>query len=624
MISLARQTMIKLMSDQELAIATMTGPVRNRLVALLNIHRAVRLVWTAAPKWTLFNLLLVLVQGVLPLASLVLLKQVVDALGVAITAGAGAEFSPVALWIALLGLVAVATSLVGSCSNLVNEAHGLAVTDHVADILHEKSVAVDLGYYEDPSFHDTLHLAQQEAPYRPARIVNGLTQLLQSLLLLIGIVSLLFAFHWAVGLALLAAALPAGVMRLITARQRFGYEQSQVEAERRAWYYHVVMTSLEFAREIRLFGLGRLFVGRYHELRDGLRRGRLALSARRTRYELVTQVLATLALYATLAVMAWFSVRGSMTLGVVVMYFQGYQRAQAALQNLLQGLGHLYEDNLFLRHFYAFVDLPDGVEMGGLETLPEAAETGLVCDKVRFAYPGMNRPVLDDIDLQIRPGEVVALVGANGAGKTTLAKLLCRLYDPQQGSISWERQDLRATSAATWRRQVSVVNQDVVCFDLSIAENIALGDVDRAADPDDLMLAAGQAGASDLIRRSPEGLETRLGLQFESGRELSIGERQRLSLARACFRQAGLLIMDEPSSALDPIGEAELIRSFRGLLDGRSALIISHRMSTVQMADRIYVIDAGRIVEQGTHAELLGRQGHYARLYRAQSELYRP
>lgn len=597
--------------------------MRIRLATALRLRRALRLVWTAAPGWTLVNLVMVCVQGLLPLLSLLLLKLVVDALSAAVAEPAGG-FVAVALWVGLSGLVALAAVLANAWGGHAAEAQGLAVTDHVADVIHAQSIAVDLGYYETPAFHDTLHQAQLEAPYRPARIVNGLKQTLQSGLLLIGIAALLFASHWAVGLALLVAALPAGLLRVVYARQRFRYELEHAATDRQSQYYHWLVTGAEHARDLRLLGVGRMFAERYSELRRQLRQGRLALGRRRTRGEMITQGVATLVLYGTLAAMAYHAVLGSLTLGVIVMYFQGYQRALAALQNLLQGLAWLYEDNLFLKHFYDFLDLPSTVEQAGGESqVPEPATQGLVCRSLDFTYPSRDKPALCGVDFEIRPGEVVALVGVNGAGKTTLAKLLCRLYDPQAGSVSWEGQDLRTLQPAAWRRQISVVSQDFARFDLTLAENIWLGDIEQPADADALLDAARIAGTDRVIAQFAGGLETRLGTHFHAGQELSIGEWQRLALARAWFRKARLLILDEPSSALDPLAEAEMIRTFREMIGRRSALIISHRLSSVQLADRIYVMAGGCMVEQGSHAELLNRNGAYARLFNAQAGHYR-
>lgn len=597
--------------------------LKKRLSTALRLRRAWRLVWTAAPGWTLLNLGLIVFQGLLPLASLLLLKQIVDVLGEVIAAGSGASFTPVAFWIGLAGLVALLSALANLLGGLAAEAQALAVTDHVSDVIHSQSIAVDLGYYEDASFHDTLHHAQQDAPFRPARIVNGLKQTLQSGLVLIGLITLLFTFHWAVGFALLLAAVPSAMVRLVYARKLFSFEQSRAEAERQAWYYHWLMTSSEYAREIRLFGIGEIFAGRFRELKNRLRDGRLKISRQRTRGEMVAQGLATLVLYATLAGMGYYTVQGVLTLGLMVMYFQGYQRALTSLQSVLQGLAWLYEDNLFLKHFYDFLDLPSVVEQSsGTSIIPDAADAGLVCKDLHFTFPSRSEPVLRGVNLEIGAGEVVALVGANGAGKTTLAKLICRLYDPQQGVVSWAGKPITEYSSHAWRRQISVVSQNFPHFDLSIGENIWLGDVEKAPLTEKLSQAAKMAGADTLIEAFPHGLDTMLGTEFADGQELSIGEWQRVALARAWFRDARLLILDEPSSALDPLAEAELISSFRKALDKRSALIISHRLSTARLADRIYVLDHGRIVENGSHSELIASGGLYKKLFTAQAQRY--
>lgn len=599
-------------------------PIKLRIKGAFNLHRAWQLVWSAAPRWATASLLLIVLQTLLPLLALLLLKQVVDTLGTVLVAPGEGSFASVAFWIGLAGAVALVTSLVNTVSAYVAEAQTLAVTDHVTDVIHAKSIAVDLGYYENPSFHDTLHLVQQDAQSRPANIVNGFKQTIQNACILCGIVGLLFTFHWAVGLALLLAALPAGIIRLVYARQLFGFEQSRAQLERQAWYYHWMMTSLDFAREIRLLCIGPLFTKRYTDLRRQLREGRLEISARRVRRDILAQGGATLALYGTMAAMAFYAIQGSMTLGVIVMYFQGYQRALTALQNVLQGLAWLYEDNMFLKHFYVFLDLPVSVEQNdGQSFVPESASLGLTCHDVYFTYPSRSDPSLKGVDFEIRPGEVVALVGENGAGKTTLAKLICRLYDPDRGRLSWEGEDLRSFVPSAWRRQLSVVSQNFAQFDLTLAENIWLGDIDRAADPEEVVAAARTAGAEHVIKQFSDGLGTQLGTQYLSGQELSVGEWQRLALARAWFRNAPLLIFDEPSSSLDPLAEAEMICSFRAVIGQRSALIISHRLSSVQLADRIYVMDDGHIVESGTHNELMQRDGAFARFFRAQAAYYR-
>jgi ATP-binding cassette subfamily B protein len=594
-----------------------------RLTTALRLRRALQLVFTAAPRWTLCSLALVAVQGLLPLAALLLLKQIVDLLTLAVATPEPGQFAAVALWIALAGVVALLTALVGSLDAYAAEAQSLAVADHVADILHARSVAVDLSYYETPAFHDTFHQAQQQAPYRPASIVTALKQTAQHTLTLLGIAGLLFTFHWGVGLALFAAAAPAALARLGASRRRLRFQQEHAEGERLGWYYHWLLTSAEYARDMRLLGIGGVFAERYRELRAGLRAGHLAVTRARVRGDLLAQGAATLVLFGTLSFMAYGAVQGVLTVGLIVMYFQAYQRALASLQGVLQGLASLYEDNLFLRQFHEFLDLPAPVEQGGGRLdVPNTPTSGLVCRGVTFAYPSRGEPVLCDIDLDVGPGEIVALVGVNGAGKSTLVKLLCRLYAPSAGTIAWGGVSLADLDPKAWRRQISVVSQDVPRFEVTVADNIRFGDVGKTARGEEFAPAVAKAGLTATLARLPAGLDTLLGTRFRDGHELSVGEWQRLALARAWFRDGQLLILDEPTSALDPLAEASLIDSLRSIIGKRSALIISHRLSTVQLADRIYVLERGRIVEQGRHAELLGGGGRYARLYRAQADRY--
>ena len=599
--------------------------LKKRLQTVFRLKRAIRLVWQCAPGWTLLNLVLIVVQGVLPLAALYLMKEIVDAVVAGIgSADTQAAFNTVLLWILLAGGVALLSALCGALSGLVGEAQGVAVSDHVSDLIHAKSIAVDLDYYDNPAFHDTLHRAQSEAPYRPARIVNGLVQTVQNGITVAGIVWLLFSFNWLTGVVLFFAALPAGIVRLVYARRLFGFEQAHAERERHAWYYHWLITGREFAKEIRLFNIGVVFSNRYRDLRSELRDGRLQITRNRSVSDGLVQGLASLTVFGTLIFMAYQTISGIITIGVLVMYFQGFQRAMTVLQNLLRGLAGLYEDNLFLTNFYQFLDFEPSIQTPDRPVdLPLFSQEGLVCRNVSFAYPRSVRQSLHDVDFQVRPGEVVALVGENGAGKSTLIKLLCRLYDPEHGTITLDGIDLKDLDPIAWRRQISVLFQDFIHYDLSVHDNIWLGNFEAGQSNTEIVDAARLAGVDAVIKRFPNGYDERLGTQFLDGRELSIGEWQKLALARTFFRRARLVILDEPSSALDPLSEAELIGQFRQIIQGRSAIIISHRLSTIRMVDRIFVMAHGRIIESGNHDELIDLGGMYERLYKVQAQCYR-
>jgi ATP-binding cassette subfamily B protein len=591
----------------------------------LHLERALLLVWQSAPGWTVINFGLILLQGLLPLASLYLLKLVVDA----VTAGIAAPdkiqaFAKIILLIVLAALAALLAALCRSCAEIVREAQTQVVTDHVADVIHAKSVAVELEYYEDPAYHDTLHRAQQESSFRPTSIMASLMQFGQSGISLLALGGLLVAFHWAVAVMLFVATVPGVWLRLKSANRMFVWQRQHTQTDRRAWYFHSMLIDSSHAKEIRLFGLGSLFMDWFRELRQKLREERLRIIVRRSLAELITQVSATLAIFGTLAFITYQTIKGLITLGDMVMYYGAFQRAQGSLQEMWSSLTSLYEDNLFLSNLNEFLDLqPRLVEPLTPAAFPHPMQQGILFQHVSFHYPKEDRVVLEDINLQIAPGQVVALVGENGSGKTTLIKLLCRLYDPVGGAITIDATDVRQFALADLRREFSVIFQDYGQYNLTARENIWLGDIHRSPQDQRTVAAARQSGADAFIQRLPRGYETILGHWFEDEGELSTGEWQRVALARAFFREAQVIILDEPTSWMDAQGEYEVFRSFRQLFAGRAAVLISHRFSTVRLADYIYVLAAGRIIEQGTHDELVRQGGKYAHLFGIQARSYR-
>jgi len=587
------------------------------------LGRAVSLVWKSSRGLTIANFLLTILQGLLPMIPLYLMKLLIDSIEEVISGGNVSSFSHIGLLIGIMGAVALLMAVVKSIAGVVEQTQVRVVTDYMQDILHQKSIGVDLAYYEDSRFYDTLHRAQSEAPFRPTSIVNGLIKTAQSSVSLLAMVGLLLSFHWIVAVVLVAAALPGVLVKLKFSKIIWKWQRKRTETERRAWYKHWLITSVGHAKELRLFGLGEHFRKKYRDLRTILRAEILSIARKRAAADLGTQAVATVLVYGSLAFIAWQAFGGLITIGGMVMYFQAFQKGLGYLKDLLGSLAGLYEGNLFLSNLFDFLDIqPSVIDPPEPKPFPSFIEEGIRFDHVSFEYTSGNIKALDDISLNIRQGEMLALVGENGSGKTTLVKLLCRLYDPSSGVVSIDGTSIKDFRTESLREHISVVFQDYARYHLTAGQNISLGDIQRTHDESAIHKAAVTAGADHLISNLQHGYNTVLGRWFKGGKELSIGEWQKIALARAFIREAPIVILDEPTSALDARAEQDVFIKFRDLVRGRTAVVISHRFSTVRMADRIAVMNKGTIIEQGTHQELMAIKGKYHEMYTIQASAY--
>jgi len=602
-----------------------TESTKDKIVNTFRLGRALSLVWQSAPIWTLASAFLIVLQGILPLASLYFMKLIVDSITAGVSSPTNKEVAlgNVLFFISLLAAMTILNSLSRSASSLVSEAQASQVSDHVLNLLHAKSIEVDLEYYENPKYYDTLYRAQNDAPFRPTNIVNGLAQVGQNSMSLIAIFGLLASFNWIMTAALVITAAPLALVRLIYSEKIYLWQRACTAKERKAWYYHWLLTSDYCAKEIRLFELGALFTKRYQKLRKELRNEWLSIIAKRSIADLAVQFIGIAAVFGSLGFIALNALEGNITLGDLVMYFGALQQGQSFLYSLLNGFTKLYEDNLFLTTLYEFLDIkPTMKEPLNPVQIPEIMKEGIFFEHVGFCYPEKGKKVLEDINLYIKPGQTIALVGENGSGKTTLIKLICRLYDPTAGRITFDGVDLRDFRISDLRREISVVFQDYTHYYLTAKENIWFGNVGSSFDSENIQRAAKFSGVDNVLTNLDNGYETILGNWFEDGTELSIGQWQKIALARAFFREAQLIILDEPTSSLDPKSEDEVFKKFRQLTEGRTAIMISHRLSTVKMADCIYFLKNGKILEKGTHEELMVLNGEYAHLFRTQSQYY--
>ncbi|MGO8670022.1 MAG: ABC transporter ATP-binding protein [Capsulimonadaceae bacterium] len=594
------------------------------ILTFLGFRRVIGFVWKGAPGWTVLSGMLVLVQGTLPLLSLVLLKSSIDAVSLAAKHFSHAAIQHAVQQLILLGTIALITASLRSLSNLVSECQAQQVTDSMQDVLHAKSVEIDLSFYEQSRYYDTMHRAQSEAPYRPTRIVTNVVQISQSAISLGAIAALMLAsIGWRFAVLLLIASIPGVIVKLMLSKQSFLWQKRRTATERRIQYFNWMLTGDAHAKELRLFGLGDHFSRLSRDLRRTLRRERLAITKRRSTAEIATQIGSVAALYGSFGYLAIQCAEGIYTLGALVMFFQAFQRGQSALQDLLSGISDLYEGNLFLANLFDFLDLKPMVhEPDSPVRFPKHIQTGIQFARVCFSYGKEANPVLNDVSFTIRAGETVAIVGENGSGKSTLIKLLCRLYDPTSGAITVDGIDIRDFSPVEYRKALSVVFQDFNHYYLPAKDNIWFGNVEAPFELDRIRHAATQSTADDVIMKLPQTYDTVLGYAYDEGHELSVGQWQKVAIARAFMRDAPVMILDEPTSALDARAESEVFDMFRELINGRTAVIISHRLSTVKMADHIYFLHDGRITEHGRHDELMDIEGMYASLYRTQANSY--
>ena len=597
----------------------------SRHPVLEQFGHAVRLLWGSSRGYALASVALVLIQAVLSVAALVLLKQIIDAV-MTYAAGPAPEvlFRPIAVLIAAASLVALFTALAGSFDTAIAEVHADLVRDHMHGLVHAKATAVDLAYYENTEYFNTLHRVQVEAPERATNILASLLQVGRASVTLAAIMGLLFFFHWWIALVLILGDLPGAIVRLRAAWLKYRWERESTPADRRARYFSMLLSTRYVAQEVRLFGLGDFFADRFQTIRQRLREERKRLVRQRVSADAGAQIGAAIAMFFIYGFVAYQALNGVITLGDVAMYFAAFQRGRGLLQQLLFGIARFYENSLFLSEFSAFLALEQRV-LDSKDPLPVPLplRKGIVFDNVEFRYPGALRPALGQIDLAARPGECIAIVGRSGSGKTTLVKLLCRMYDPTSGQITVDDIALQKFSKQQWLRGISAYFQESGKYYVSARENIAFGDLVKKEDDEAVTAAARRSGAHDLIGQLRNGYDTVLGTVLEQGSELSMGEWQKVALARTYLRDARILILDEPTNAMDALSEQQALEHIWDVPTDCITVLISHRLSAVRRADRVYMLSNGRIVESGTHEELLECGGKYAEMFAAQARYYR-
>ena len=594
--------------------------------ALRNTPQAFKLVWQAGRKNALISFGLTPIAALMPAAQAWVGKLIIDNILKVINTGVEPQvgLQRVLPYVLLeLGLV-VLSSLVGQFRSLSDRVLQYKLTNHVNSLIMEKAISLDLQFFEDPQFYDNLQNARRQSDSSAISIVNAILQIIQQVITLASVLVLLVRFSPLLAIVVFVAAIPSFLSQSQYAEMAFRAVTRRAKEARLLNYLEQLLTGNDTFKEVKMFGLGKPLLERYRQLFINFFNEDIAIARKKSLAGLGWGLLSSLAYYGSYVWVILRTIAGAATLGDMTMFLSIFRQSQQSITSLLGNFNNLYESNLYLDNLLDYLKItPVLVNPKDGLMAPSPIEQGIRFQNVSFKYPGSDVFVLKNINLFIPPGESIALVGLNGAGKTTLVKLLTRLYDPTEGEILLDGHDLREYDLASLHQRFGVIFQDFVRYQFSVRENIGFGQVDELENLAKIKDAAERGGADQVIEGMPNGYETILGRRWEKGLELSGGQWQKIALARAFMRNAEALILDEPTSALDAEAEYEIFKRFRELMSGRIAVLISHRFSTVRMADRIVVLSDGRIVELGSHAELMARGGPYSRLFELQAEGYR-
>ncbi len=622
--------------------------------------RTLALVFRSSSLVTVLLGILTLLSAVLPIGMAYAGKGIVDA----VVSGSRAA---TIRWVLIELAIVVALAITQRMQALVRQLLGARLSLDINGMILQKAQTLELRHFEDGRFYDKLTRARREAGSRPLSVVMQGFQLLQNALTLLGYLAVILRFSRWAALALLVAAIPATVVEMVLSRSAFRLRNWRSPEARQLNYLEYVLANDGHVKEVQLFALGPLFLKRYRNLGEKFYREDRSLAVRRALYALLLSLVGSAAFYGCYAAVAVAAALGTITLGAMTLYLMAFRQGQQAFQSLLGAIGGIYEDTLYMSNLFEYLEFAENSAFGTALFLPsgsssnrpatelaaaEFQEKGIRFENVGFRYPSVapepgentadgngnrknalsaNGPnarsvekwALRGISFFLPEGQSVALVGQNGAGKTTLIKLLTRLYEPTEGRILLDGRDLQDYDKFALRARIGVIFQDFNEYQLGLGENIGVGSVEHLQDEARIRRAAEAGGAGSIIAELSAGLDTRLGKWAHDGVQLSGGQWQKLALSRAFMREeADILVLDEPTAALDAEAEHAVFQRVASLAAGRTTLLISHRFSTVRMADRILVLEGGKIVEDGTHASLLRAGQRYARLFQLQAQGY--
>ncbi|MBP5396117.1 MAG: ABC transporter ATP-binding protein [Bacteroidales bacterium] len=542
-----------------------------------NLRKVLGLIYRSDRRLSLVHVLMLLCTSVLPLALLYAVKYLVDAVEQLVRSPQGGVPGEIWLFVAVFGLIYLFNRLCSIFDGYISGLLGEKTVNNIQRMIQMQSAEVDMSYFDTPSYYDAMYMAQQESSHRPLMLLDQMTSLVSELITLIGVVCILCAFSfWTVPVMILAG-VPAIWVHMHRVKVLYAWRKSRIKDNREANYHAALQTNRSFAKEVRIYGLSGFVQSRFWEIRNRLYRQRREISGKTSFLSALTVCWDMVTLLLILCLLLHKTWAGLLTVGGFVMYFQAFRKGGGAMRSIVKALSGVYENHLFLSNLFQFLELEHHIQSPAHPVpFPSEIREGIRFDKVTFRYPGAETNVLDKADYFFEPNRINRISGANGMGKTTLVKLLCRLYDPEEGSITVDGTDIRKFDLGEFRRNIAVIFQDFVGYAFTAEDNVTFGRRREESDPDDFQRALVFSGADEVIKKLPHREKTLLGKLFEGGEELSMGQWQRIALARALYRRSPILILDEPNSWMDAEGRANFRKHLPELCRDRLVILISH------------------------------------------------
>ena len=584
-----------------------------------SIIRSLHLLWDSTAKQTVINTIVLLLRSLLPALIVVLIKYYVDNI-----LGPGGKTFLTTGMIVVISIIVIAIlidELLSSLGNYISKKQSYLLELHISNLIHKQTTGLGLRFFENHVYHDMLDRATRDISWRPAGMISDLAFAIRGIISFLAMAVIISKFSIAVIIVIPVAFIPVYLIKKTSTARIYESRKSSTPLLRQASYFSWLLTGERPAREVKLFDLDIFFEGLFNRHFTEAKEKEIKVVRQNTLTDIISALIKMLVFAGVILYTTRSLIRSSITAGEMAMYLIAFRQAMIYMRDIVSGFTGLNESRLFVQDLFNFLDTESDID--NKKTTPLPSFERIDVRDITFTYPGSKYPAINHISFKLNKGEKLAIVGPNGSGKTTLVKLLCRLYDPEQGTIESGGTDIKAFDIHDYRRQYSVVFQDFMLYYLSALENIAIGDKSNDINEERINAAAEKAGIGEFLSRLPDGYNTMLGHQTEGGRELSWGEWQKIAIARALYREAPVVIFDEPSSSLDADSEYEIFSRLGKIIEDRTCILISHRLSNVSFADRIIVLSDGMIAETGTHDQLMAAKGRYYSMFVRQKSMYR-